>query len=60
MKKLLLFLLSEDGPTSVEYAVMLAMIIAVCFSSILLLGEATSDSYDISMERIADAVAAGS
>ena len=60
MKKLLHFLLSEDGPTSVEFAVMLAMIIAVCLSSILFLGEATAESFEISMDRIADAVAAGS
>jgi len=32
------FLLAEDGPTAVEYAVMLALIIAVCIGAITTLG----------------------
>jgi pilus assembly protein Flp/PilA len=32
------FLNSEDGPTSVEYAVMLALIFVVCFAAIGLVG----------------------
>ena len=32
------FLKSEDGPTAVEYAVMLALIIIVCVASITTLG----------------------
>ncbi len=32
------FLVSEDGPTSVEYAVMLALIIVACVASIRTLG----------------------
>jgi len=32
------FLVSEDGPTAVEYAVMLALIIIVCIISIQALG----------------------
>ena len=32
------FLTSEDGPTAVEYAVMLALIIVVCISAITTLG----------------------
>jgi pilus assembly protein Flp/PilA len=32
------FLASEDGPTAVEYAVMLALIIAVCVATIGPLG----------------------
>jgi pilus assembly protein Flp/PilA len=32
------FLVSEDGPTAVEYAVMLALIIVVCLVSIQLIG----------------------
>ena len=32
------FLQSEDGPTAVEYAVMLALIIAVCIGAITTLG----------------------
>ena len=32
------FLQAEDGPTAVEYAVMLALIIAVCIGAITTLG----------------------
>ena len=35
---LLNFLKSEDGPTAVEYAVMLALIIVVCIGAITTLG----------------------
>ena len=38
MSSILRFLHREDGPTSVEYAVMLALIIAVCIASITLAG----------------------
>lgn len=33
-KKVHRFLVSEDGPTAVEYAVMLALIIIVCLTAI--------------------------
>ncbi len=33
------FLQREDGPTAVEYAVMLALIIVVCIGTITTLGE---------------------
>ena len=36
------FLVSEDGPTAVEYAVMLAFIIVVCIAAIQALGTNTS------------------
>jgi pilus assembly protein Flp/PilA len=39
------FLSSEDGPTAVEYAVMLALIIVVCLVSIQALGTNTSVSF---------------
>jgi len=32
------FLVSEDGPTAVEYAVMLALIVIVCLTAISQLG----------------------
>jgi len=40
------FLVSEDGPTAVEYAVMLALIIIVCLTAITSLGEAARDTFD--------------
>jgi pilus assembly protein Flp/PilA len=40
--KLQRFLVSEDGPTAVEYAVMLALIIMVCLGAISTLGSNAS------------------
>jgi pilus assembly protein Flp/PilA len=38
MQKVANFLKREDGPTAVEYAVMLALIIVVCITAITSLG----------------------
>ena len=40
------FLQSEDGPTAVEYAIMLALIIAVCLVAINTVGTEVSSMYD--------------
>lgn len=40
--RLLRFLVSEDGPTAVEYAVMLSLIICVCLAAITTIGQNTS------------------
>jgi pilus assembly protein Flp/PilA len=45
LKKLQQFLASEDGPTAVEYAVMLALIIVVCLIAIQTLGTNTSTTF---------------
>jgi pilus assembly protein Flp/PilA len=37
-QKMRRFLVSEDGPTAVEYAVMLALIIIVCLTAISAVG----------------------
>ena len=37
-KKVQRFLVSEDGPTAVEYAVMFALIIIVCLTAITSIG----------------------
>jgi pilus assembly protein Flp/PilA len=39
------FLSSEDGPTAVEYAVMLALIIIVCLVAIQSVGTNTSTTF---------------
>jgi pilus assembly protein Flp/PilA len=39
------FLKSEDGPTAVEYAVMLALIIVVCIAAIITLGQNASSTF---------------
>jgi pilus assembly protein Flp/PilA len=36
------FLKNEDGPTAVEYAVMLALIIVVCVAAVTALGSSSS------------------
>jgi pilus assembly protein Flp/PilA len=50
MNKLLLnakrFLVSEDGPTAVEYAVMLALIIVVCLISITAIGNNANATFN--------------
>ena len=53
LKKLLK---EEDGPTAVEYAVMLAMIVIVCIGAIRSVGNATSESFENSAEEIAAAM----
>ncbi len=39
------FLAKEDGPTSVEYAVMLALIIVVCLAAITTIGTNSSQTF---------------
>jgi pilus assembly protein Flp/PilA len=39
------FLQNEDGPTAVEYAVMLALIIVVCITAISALGSNASNTF---------------
>jgi len=49
MKKLLHagrnFLQREDGPTAVEYAVMMALIIVVCITAITAIGTKTNTTF---------------
>ena len=40
------FLRAEDGPTAVEYAVMLALIIVVCIAAITTLGNNAKSTYN--------------
>ncbi len=40
------FLVSEDGPTAVEYAVMLALIIVVCLTAISSIGTNANATFD--------------
>lgn len=44
------FLVSEDGPTAVEYAVMLALIVIVCLTAIKAIGTNASTTF----QNIAD------
>ena len=40
------FLVSEDGPTAVEYAVMLALIIIVCLTAITAIGTNANSTFN--------------
>ena len=44
-KNLVSFLKKEDGPTAVEYAVMLALIIVVCIAAITTLGSNANETF---------------
>ena len=44
-KSLVSFLKKEDGPTAVEYAVMLALIIVVCIAAITTLGSSANNTF---------------
>ena len=39
------FLVSEDGPTAVEYAVMLALILVACITIVTSLGTSVSGTF---------------
>jgi pilus assembly protein Flp/PilA len=40
------FLVSEDGPTAVEYAVMLALILVACITIVTSLGTTISSTFN--------------
>jgi pilus assembly protein Flp/PilA len=44
-KNVVKFLKTEDGPTAVEYAVMLALIIVVCIGAITTLGQNANTTF---------------
>jgi pilus assembly protein Flp/PilA len=44
-KKFVEFVKKEDGPTAVEYAVMLALIIVVCIAAVTALGSSASQTF---------------
>jgi len=56
VKKIQRFLASEDGPTAVEYAVMLALIIIVCLTTIGTIG----DNANVTFQTVADELASSS
>ncbi len=46
------FLKKEDGPTAVEYAVMLALIIVVCIAAITTLGQNANGTFDFVSTKV--------
>ena len=58
-EKLVNFLKKEDGPTAVEYAVMLALIIVVCVTAIATLGTNASNTFSNASLNIAAGMKSG-
>ena len=52
LPKILRFIRSEEGPTSVEYAILLAMILMAVMGSIAFIGSLTKDSFNYSKTEI--------
>jgi len=44
----------EDGPTAVEYAVLLALIVAACLGAVNSMATATADSFNNSATELDD------
>jgi pilus assembly protein Flp/PilA len=47
------FVKNEDGPTAVEYAVMLALIVVVCITAITTLGSNANNTFSYVGNKIA-------
>jgi pilus assembly protein Flp/PilA len=52
-KRFVRFMKAEDGPTAVEYAVMLALIIVVCIASVRLIGTRANTTFNNVATQIA-------
>ena len=59
-KNLVSFLKKEDGPTAVEYAVMLALIIVVCIAAITTLGSNANSTFSSVADKAAPGGGTGS
>ena len=46
------FLVSEDGPTAVAYAVMLALIVVVCLTTISTIGTRANATFDSVAQKL--------
>jgi pilus assembly protein Flp/PilA len=52
LRKFVRFTKDEDGPTSVEYAVMLSLIIVVCIAAITTLGKNANQTFSFVGSKI--------
>jgi pilus assembly protein Flp/PilA len=59
-KSVVEFLKKEDGPTAVEYAVMLALIIVVCIAAVTTLGSNANSTFSYVGSSIKPPAAASS
>jgi pilus assembly protein Flp/PilA len=51
-RRLVYFLKTEDGPTAVEYSVMLALIIVVCLTAIGTLGTQANTTFSATSSKL--------
>ncbi len=51
-RKVQRFLIAEDGPTAVEYAVMLALIIVVCLTAVTAIGQNANSTFDVVAKKL--------
>ncbi len=52
VKQVIRFLREEDGPTTVEYAMMLMLVFLACLTSIILVGQNTAANFQQSSNSI--------
>ena len=52
MKTILRFIRDEDGPTTVEYAIMLTLILVGCLTAISVIGSETASFFQDSAEQL--------
>ena len=51
------FLAADDGPTAVEYGVLLVLILAVCITAVGLIGQQAQGSFSNAANSISNAIA---
>lgn len=56
LKRLVRLLMREDGPTAVEYAMMVLLVLLACLSAITLVGQSMSRSVQDSNDSIQEAL----
>ena len=56
MERIWHFVKDEDGPTAVEYAVILMLIVVACLTTVQLIGQALSGSFQDSSDKIEQAI----
>ena len=54
-RKVVRFLLEEDGPTTVEYAMLLLLVFLAVLTAITALGRSTAESFEASGRSLDDA-----
>lgn len=55
MQQVQAFLKREDGPTAVEYAVMLALIIVICITAIATIGSNANGTFGLVADKVSSA-----